>query len=291
MAVSEPSAPRTVIRLRVLGVVVAALFSLMFIRLWYLQVLDTSAYSKSVTANQVRDVEVPAPRGLITDRNDSIMVGDQVTQDITLSRVSAQEHPAVVGQLAALFGGSRRPRSKGTSPTCSTACTSPSPSSRTPRSPTSSTSTNTRRCSPACRRSPTPTAPIRWARPACRCSGTSARSRARSSRPTSPRVTSSGTSSARAGSRTQYQADLRGRPGIDKVEVDAHGQVVGSVGETPPTAGDDVVTNIDAGLRADTAAGTGLRDRVAQGQVDRRRRRGARSRDGGGPRPRLHPDL
>ncbi len=63
MAASEPSAPRTVIRLRVLGVVVAALFSLMFIRLWYLQVLDTTSYTKTVTANQVRDVEVPAPRG------------------------------------------------------------------------------------------------------------------------------------------------------------------------------------------------------------------------------------
>ncbi len=31
-------------------------------------------------------------------------MGDQVTQDITLSRVAAQEHPAVVGQLAALLG-------------------------------------------------------------------------------------------------------------------------------------------------------------------------------------------
>ena len=64
MTVSEPSSTRTVIRLRVLGVVVAALFSLMFIRLlWYLQVLDTSAYSKTVTANQVRTVEVPRPAG------------------------------------------------------------------------------------------------------------------------------------------------------------------------------------------------------------------------------------
>jgi penicillin-binding protein 2 len=35
---------------------------------------------------------------------------------------------------------------------------------------------------------------------------------------------------------------------VDKVEVDAHGQVVGSLGETPPTAGDNLVTNIDSGL-------------------------------------------
>src|ERR1700677_1286841 len=33
---SEPSAPRTLVRLRIIGLLVAALFSLMFVRLWYL---------------------------------------------------------------------------------------------------------------------------------------------------------------------------------------------------------------------------------------------------------------
>ena len=37
-------------------------------------------------------------------------------------------------------------------------------------------------------------------------------------------------------------------PASTRSRCDAHGQVVGSLGETPPTAGDDVVTNIDAGL-------------------------------------------
>src|SRR5579862_8093645 len=98
----EPSPPRTVIRLRVMGALVAVLFSLMFIRLWYLQVLDTSSYSRTVTANQVRPVEVPAPRGLILDRSGATMVGDQVTEDLTLSRVAAQQHPEVVSALSAL---------------------------------------------------------------------------------------------------------------------------------------------------------------------------------------------
>jgi len=101
---SEPSPPRTVVRLRVLGLVVLVLFSLMFVRLWYLQVLNTQSYTRAVVQNQVRPVEVPAARGLILDRTANIMVGDKVTQDITLSRLSAQQHPSVIGQLAALLG-------------------------------------------------------------------------------------------------------------------------------------------------------------------------------------------
>ena len=112
-------------RLRVVGVLVAALFALMFIRLWYLQVLDTSAYSQTVSPNQVRLVQVPAPRGLIMDRTGSnILVGDQVTRTITLSRVAAQQHPDVVGQLAALLGITPATDRRRPSPTCSTACTS-----------------------------------------------------------------------------------------------------------------------------------------------------------------------
>ena len=100
----EPSAARPVVRLRVLGIVVMALFSLMVVRLWYLQVLDTSAYSRTVVANQVRPVELTAPRGLILDRSGNVLVGNQVAQDITLSRSTAEMHPEVVAELSALLG-------------------------------------------------------------------------------------------------------------------------------------------------------------------------------------------
>ena len=247
MAVSEPSAPRTVIRLRVLGVVVAALFSLMFIRLWYLQVLDTSAYSKSVTANQIRDVEVAAPRGVITDRNDSIMVGDQVTQDITLSRVSAQEHPAVVGQLAALLGIPSA-QVEGDLANVQYSLYKPVPIlENAPLSdvlyidehasmfPGVSTVADTNRTYPL-------------GQTGVQMLGYVGQITSSQLQANQSQGYELGDLFGQSGLEAQYQADLRGRPGIDKVEVDAHGQVVGSVGETPPTAGDDVVTNIDAGL-------------------------------------------
>ncbi|MGH9028576.1 MAG: hypothetical protein ACRDV4_03045, partial [Acidimicrobiales bacterium] len=76
----EPSAPRTVVRLRVVGALVIVAFSVMFVRLWYLQVLDSKGFAQAVTANQVRDVEVPAPRGLILDRTgQTALVDNQYT--------------------------------------------------------------------------------------------------------------------------------------------------------------------------------------------------------------------
>ena len=247
MAPSEPSAPRTVIRLRVLGVVVAALFSLMFIRLWYLQVLDTSAYSKTVTANQVRVVEVPAPRGLITDRDDNIIVGDQVTQDITLSRVAAQEHPAVVGQLAALLG---MPSTQIEADLANVQYSLYKPVPILENAPLSdvlyigehasmfpgvSTVADTNRTYPLGQTG------VQMLGYVGQISSGQLQAHASSGYQL-------GDLYGQSGLENQYQANLRGRPGVDRVEVDAHGQVVGSLGETPPAAGDDVVTNIDAGL-------------------------------------------
>ncbi|MGD0379326.1 MAG: penicillin-binding protein 2 [Acidimicrobiales bacterium] len=247
MAVSEPSAPRTVIRLRVLGVVVAALFSLMFIRLWYLQVLDTSAYSKTVTANQIRKVEVAAPRGLITDRNDNIIVGDQVTQDITLSRVSAQEHPAVVGQLAALLGMTPA-QIEADLANVQYSLYKPVPIlENAPLSdvlyigehasmfPGVSTVADTNRTYPL-------------GQTGVQMLGYVGQITAAQLQANASQGYQLGDLFGQSGLEAQYQSALRGRPGVDDVEVDAHGQVVGSLGETPPTGGDDVVTNIDAGL-------------------------------------------
>ncbi len=247
MAVSEPSAPRTVIRLRVLGVVVAALFSLMFIRLWYLQVLDTSAYSAKVTANQVRDVEVPAPRGLIADRNDNIMVGDQVTQDITLSRVAAQEHPAVVGQLAALLGISTA-QIESDLANVQYSLYKPVPilesaplsdvlyiGEHASMFPGVSTVADTNRTYPL-------------SQTGVQMLGYVGQISSEQLQAHQSQGYELGDLYGQSGLENQYQASLRGRPGVDKVEVDAHGQVVGSLGETPPTAGDDLVTNIDSGL-------------------------------------------
>ena len=290
MTVSEPSAPRTVIRLRVLGVVVAALFSLMFIRLWYLQVLDTSAYSKTVTANQVRPVEVPAPRGLITDRNNNIIVGDQVTQDITLSRVAAQEHPAVVGQLAALLGMSSA-QIEADLANVQYSLYKPVPIlENAPLSdvlyigehasmfPGVSTVADTNRTYPL---GQTGVQMLGYV-------GQISSEQLQANKSAGYQL---GDLFGQSGLENQYQAALRGRPGVDRVEVDAHGQVVGSLGETPPTSGDDLVTNIDSGLEQTLQQALDAEIASLKGKSTEGRGRRSRPTDRGGARPRVVTDV
>ncbi|HEX3900117.1 MAG TPA: penicillin-binding transpeptidase domain-containing protein, partial [Mycobacteriales bacterium] len=52
------------------------------------------------------------------------------------------------------------------------------------------------------------------------------------------------------GLEAEYQKYLAGKPGVKAVSVDHLGGVLGTVKNTPPIAGDDVVTNLDAGVQS-----------------------------------------
>jgi penicillin-binding protein 2 len=238
----EPSPPRTIVRLRVVGLLVAVLFSLMFVRLWYLQVLDTSSYTRTVTANQLRPVEIPAPRGLILDRTGQTMVGDQVTEDITLSRVSAQQHPSVVAALSTLLGITpAQIQADLANPQYS--LYKPVPimenapvqdvlyiGEHASQFPGVSTVADTSRTYPLGTTGAQMlgyTGEIQKLRPGYQL----------------------GDQVGLNGLEAQYEPQLRGTPGIERVEVDAHGDVVGNLGETTAVPGEDLVTNIDAGLQ------------------------------------------
>ncbi len=246
MPSSEPSAPRTIVRLRVVGVLVAALFALMFIRLYYLQVLDTSAYSQTVAQNQVRLVQVPAQRGLIVDRTGSnVLVGDQVTRTITLARVAAQAHPDVVSELAALLDL--------TPATIDDAINNVQFSLYEPvpiltDAPVSdvlyidehaslfpgvSITSGTLRTHPY---GATGAQMLGYVR------------QINGAELSAHKDYQLGDNYGQDGLENQYEPYLRGKPGINQVEVNARGNVVGSLGQSQPTAGDNVVTNIDAGL-------------------------------------------
>jgi penicillin-binding protein 2 len=53
----------------------------------------------------------------------------------------------------------------------------------------------------------------------------------------------------RSGLESEYDAELRGTPGVKKLSVDLSTAVLGTVGETQPTPGDYLVTNIDSQLQ------------------------------------------
>jgi penicillin-binding protein 2 len=97
-----PSRPN--LRLAVIGLIFFALFATMVLRLWSLQIIGQKNATAAVKSNAVRIVSVPAPRGEILDRNDRILVGNQVEEQIVLSRYQATIDPGIIPQVAALVG-------------------------------------------------------------------------------------------------------------------------------------------------------------------------------------------
>jgi len=97
-----PARPR--VRMRVVGAIVFVLFGVMALRLWDLQVINRHQYAAAVNQNALRTVTVPAPRGLIVDRRDTVLAGNKVENEVVLSRSAAASNPSIVGKVAALCG-------------------------------------------------------------------------------------------------------------------------------------------------------------------------------------------
>ena len=91
------------LRLSIVGIIVVSLFSALFARLWYLQVMDSDSFQALATQNQVRVVYEPAPRGRILDRQGRPLVENRGYQAITVKRIDVEEAPEVVNRLAALL--------------------------------------------------------------------------------------------------------------------------------------------------------------------------------------------
>jgi penicillin-binding protein 2 len=74
--VAEPYrlTPQLALRVAVLGFVALAVFAVLFLRLWALQVLAGDRYLAQANDNRVRTLRIDAPRGLIVDRNGRTLV-------------------------------------------------------------------------------------------------------------------------------------------------------------------------------------------------------------------------
>ncbi len=97
-----PARPR--VRMRVVAAIVFVLFGVMVLRLWDLQVIDRHQYAAAVNQDSLRTVTIPAPRGLIVDRRDTVLAGNKVENEVVLSRAEAASNPSIVGKVAALCG-------------------------------------------------------------------------------------------------------------------------------------------------------------------------------------------
>jgi penicillin-binding protein 2 len=90
------------LRLTILLVVVACLFAALFARLWFLQVISAPNAQAAAANNGIRLIYTSAPRGVILDRNNNVLVGNVNEPVIEVSRLDATASPAMVTRLAAV---------------------------------------------------------------------------------------------------------------------------------------------------------------------------------------------
>ncbi len=74
-----PITPQLALRVAILGGIALTMFAIIFFRLWFLQVLSGDKYRAQANNNRIRDVDVPAPRGDIVDRNGKVLVDNRVS--------------------------------------------------------------------------------------------------------------------------------------------------------------------------------------------------------------------
>jgi len=72
------------LRIAVLSGIALVMFSIIFFRLWYLQVLSGDKYLKQAENNQVREITVRAPRGEILDRKGNVLVENRTALALQL---------------------------------------------------------------------------------------------------------------------------------------------------------------------------------------------------------------
>jgi penicillin-binding protein 2 len=100
--------PKLAFRVAVIGGVALVMFSIIFFRLWYLQVLSGDNYIAAARENRVREIKVQAPRGEIVDRHGQPLVRNRHSLSIKVTPDKLPQAKAdreeVYRRLAKLLG-------------------------------------------------------------------------------------------------------------------------------------------------------------------------------------------
>jgi penicillin-binding protein 2 len=236
-------------RLTILIVVVLCLFSALLARLWFLQVINAPNAQAVAADNGVRTVYVQAPRGLILDRNGNVLVGNVNEPVIEVQRQVAAQSPAMVARLAPLLGM--------TVSQLDTAIDNLqySPYAPVPVMPDATAQQilyvqENRDLFPGVEAT---SMPVRAYSPLGKAAAnivgyvgqiTAAQLAGLKGQGYQP-----GDQIGQAGIEATFERYLRGTPGVERVQVDSRGDVLGTLGVTPPSPGDNVRLSIDGRIQ------------------------------------------
>jgi penicillin-binding protein 2 len=237
-------------------------------RLYYLQVMNTTAFTKLAAENQTRDVAVPAVRGQILDDVGAQMVTNQtaLVVSVDMMQLSQQSDGGVaeLRRLAPLLGmkyqllvDKTRLCTKGVPQPCWAGSPyQPIPVDQSVSAQVALQVMEQPKLYPGVTAQVQPV--VQYPEP----DGANPAQVLGYLQPITPaemaarHLAVTGFSGVdlvgQAGLEEQYDSQLRGKPGTETVTVNAAGDVTGTLGTTPAQAGDDLVTSINAQIQADT---------------------------------------
>jgi penicillin-binding protein 2 len=254
-------------RLVALYVVAAILLASLGGRLWYIQVLNTTSFTKQAEQNQTRDVIVPAVRGQILDDVGSQLVTNTTSLVVSVDMMDLSRQPGgatpVLHRLASLLDMPYQKLSDETR-----LCTRGVPQPCWPGSPYQPIPVDQKVTDQVAlqileeqKEFPDVTAQVQPVVDYPMPDGANPAQVLGYLQPITPQEIASrhipvtGFSGVdlvgQAGLEAQYDSQLRGKAGTKVVSVNAAGDVTGTVSQTPPTTGDDLVTSLNAQIQAD----------------------------------------
>src|SRR4051794_20462162 len=258
-------------RLLVVQVMVLSLFATLMARLWYLQVVGGDSYQAAAVSNAVRDVEIPAPRGLIVDDQGRPLVANRTSWVVTVDRtalgkLSDSARRGVLTRLAATLGITRAALIERTK-TCGEdgAAKAPICWNGSPYAPVAVAEDISQQVAAAILEQPedypSVTAAAQQVRAYPSPYGVNAaqvlgyispitQDELAADRKHGVSGLDQQSAVGRSGLEQTYDEYLRGSPGVQKVAVDSSGRVIGNQSVTPPTLGDTLVTSIDAKVQS-----------------------------------------
>jgi penicillin-binding protein 2 len=254
-------------RLFLVYVIAAAMLVSLGGRLYYLQVINTGSFTKQADQNQTRDVIVPAVRGQILDDVGGQLVTNQTALVVSVDMMTLSQQPGgaapVLHRLAPLLGMSYTKLTQETrlcGPKVSQPCWVGSPYQPIPVDQHVSDQVALQVMEEQ-KEFPGVTAQVQpvveypepdGANPAQVLGYLQPATEKEVAAEHLPTTGFSGVDLVgQSGLEAEYDSQLRGKVGTQVVSVNAAGDVTGTVGETQPVNGDDLVTSLNANIQVD----------------------------------------
>lgn len=238
------------VRMSIVGVIVLALFSALFARLWYLQIASTGEFAAAAQSNSVRVVNEPPIRGRILDAQNKVLVDNRIANVITIDRkLSGARRSMVVNRLAELLKTPAATIRKKLEDPRVSPYTSVPVAVDVSYEDTAYVSEH-REDFPGVRAEPIAIRRYRNGQAAAHVLGYvgEINQAELTAQPPSGHY-ELGDTIGKSGVELTYESDLRGKPGTERVEVDAAGTVVRTLSTQRPRPGHDVKLTLDIGVQ------------------------------------------